>query len=232
VSVASDGTQANSATLSAAISGDGRYVAFMSYATNLVPGDTNGTTDIFRHDLKTGETVRVSVGPGGRQSSGGLRGSAGSSLPSISRDGRVVAFHSNANGLVDEPHGLVDVYARDVTAGTTELVSVGLGGAAASGQSGAPHVSGDGRYVGFGSGAGNLVAGDTNGVSDGFVRDLKNDLTRRVTLGEGGQQGDGSSGDPVLDGDGDTAAFPSNATDLVAGDTNGWQDVFVATLTK
>jgi Tol biopolymer transport system component len=229
-SVATDGTQGNSASMTDAISGDGRYVAFTSYASNLVPNDTNGTTDVFRHDLRTGATVRVSVGPGGRQSGGGLHGGFGSGGPSLSENGRMVAFYSYAGGLVDGPRGIADVYVRDVKAGTTTMADLGPTGMPSDTPATSASISGDGRWVGFGTWAANLVPGDTNGQSDGFVRDLEKGVTRRVTLGDSGQQGNDLSGNPVLDEDGEVAVFASSATNLVPGDANGQADVFVARL--
>jgi Tol biopolymer transport system component len=212
------------------ISGNGRYVAFYSYAANLVPDDTNSTTDVFRHDLRTGETIRVSVGPDGAQTSGGQRPGLGSISPAISADGNRIAFGSYANGLTAGPHAISDVYVRDVKAGTTTKASPGIGGAVADGLVVTAHISPDGRYVGYGSAASNLVPGDTNGVSDGFVHDLKNGTTRRVTVGIAGQQGDDRSSDPALDDKADHAAFTSQATNLLPDDANGQQDAFVANL--
>jgi Tol biopolymer transport system component len=245
VSVASDGTPADQPSSDATISGDGRYVAFQSAASNLVPGDTNGTTDVFRHDLKTGITIRVSVGPGERQSTGGRPGASapnvptpvpiGSTGPSLSTDGNRIAFFSFADGLVDGPHGTGDVYVRDVAAGTTTLVSGGMGGAANDAGPDAPpltpSISGDGRRVGFVSFATNLVAGDTNGEGDGFVRDLATGEIWRVTTGAGGE-GDLAVDGIALDREGEDIAFTSAATNLVAGDTNGHRDVFVTVLKR
>jgi Tol biopolymer transport system component len=242
VSVASDGAGGNGSSDTAAISADGRYVVFTSQATNLVPGDTNGTSDVFRHDLKTGVTIRVSVGPGGRQTSGGKPGGGAnhtfaSDEPSVSESGRYVAFFSYGQGLIDGPHATGDVYRRDVKTGTTTLVSAGRGGGANDSAPDhpalPPSISGDGRYVGFTSYSTNLVAGDTNGVADGFVRDLKRGITRRVTVNAAGEQANATSGfDLAIDHDGDTAVFTSAATNLVPADANGELDVYVARLKK
>jgi Tol biopolymer transport system component len=239
VSVASDGTPGDRPASGATISGDGRFVAFYSAATNLVPGDTNGTTDVFRHELKTGTTMRVSVGPGERQSTGGRPGAPatlGSVAPSLSTNGHRVAFFSFADGLVDGPHGTGDVYVRDVKAGTTTLASGGMGGAANDAGPDAPQVAakitGDGYHVAFVSFATNLVTGDTNGVADGFVRDLKKGVTWRVTTGATGDQGDLPVDDIAIDREGEDIAFTSAATNLVADDTNARRDVFVTVLKK
>jgi Tol biopolymer transport system component len=238
VSTALGGAKANESSDSAAISTNGRYVAFTSLASNLVPGDTNGAIDVFRHDLETGETIRVSLGPGGRQGVGGQTayGSTGDTPEvSMSSDGRYVAFTSSAP-LVDGPHAPNDAYVRDVKAGTTTLVSVGLGGVPKNsfdGRFAAPRLTGNGRYVAFTSYATNLVADDTNGVADGFVRDLKKGITRRVTVTETGQQANGTSGfDLSIDSAGERVAFTSVAKNIVTGDTNDDLDVFVARLKK
>jgi hypothetical protein len=181
-SVSSSGAQSEGGSSAfTSISGDGRYVAFSSTATNLVPGDTNDTTDIFVHDLQTGATERVNVGPGGvqanRESDGpGFRG--GTSFgPSISADGRYVTFDSIASNLVaddtntcefvggpsfPEPGECPDIFVRDRTLDVTTRVSVDSAGAQANDASTDPSISFDGRSVVFFTAASNLVAGDTN----------------------------------------------------------------------
>ena len=238
-SVATGGGQGDGQSFGAAISADGRYVAFTSQATDLVPGDTNGTTDVFRHDLRTGVTTRVSVGPGGAQTVGSRPGDPGfaSGRPSLSDNGRLVAFTSFGAGLVAGPTGHGDVYVRDVKTGTTTLASPGVGGAASDAGAdvpvATPRIAGEGRYVAFVSWATNLVAGDTNGDADGFLRDLKKGTTTRVSLGNAGEQGNAPAGfDIGIDEDGETAAFTSWASNLVAGDTNDRMDVFARRLKK
>ena len=220
-SVDSSGTQGDSYSLYPAISADGRYVAFASQATNLVAGDTNGWADIFVRDLQTGTTERVDVGPGGAE------GDADSSVPSISADGRYVAFESQATDLVaGDTNGWIDVFVRDRQNGTTELASVDSSGAQADADGLYPAISADGRYVVFESQAGNLVAGDSNGWFDVFVRDRQNGTTERVSVDSHGAQSDADSLYPVVSGDGRFIAFESQADDLVAGDTNAALDVF------
>ena len=166
--MATDGTQANGDSASPAISADGRYVAFGSDASNLVPGDTNGTSDVFVRDLRSGTTQRVSVATDGTQANGD------SDSPAISADGRYVAFASYASNLVPgDTNGTADVFVRDLRSGTTRRVSVATDGTQANGDSGSPAISADGRYVAFESDASNLVPGDTNHCVDVFVRDLK-----------------------------------------------------------
>jgi VCBS repeat-containing protein len=230
VSVASGGTQANSSSLEASLSADGRYVAFSSFATTLVAGDTNGTSDVFVHDRQTGETRRVSV------ASNGTQGNSQSNEPSLSADGRYVAFSSVASTLVaGDTNGTYDVFVHDRQTGETQRVSVASNGAQGNGESHQPSLSADGRYVAFPSVATTLVAGDTNGTRDVFVHDRQTGETRRVSVASDGTQGNGSSGTtanatpepPSLSADGRYVAFSSNASTLVAGDSNGALDVFV-----
>ena len=168
VSVAGDGTQANDPSYSSAISADGRYVAFQSDASNLVPGDTNQARDVFVRDLRSGTTRRVSVATGGTQANDP------SYSPAISADGRYVAFESNASNLVtgDTNHSF-DVFVRDFRSGTTQRVSVASDGTQANGDSYGQAISADGRYVTFDSDASNLVPGDTNHRTDVFVHDRR-----------------------------------------------------------
>jgi Tol biopolymer transport system component len=222
VSVDSSGMQANSDSYYGSVSADGRFVAFYSFATNLVVGDTNGVHDVFVRDRQTGTTERASV------TSGGVQGNSDSILPAISADGRYVVFYSAAGNLVvGDSNGVYDVFLRDRQTGTTERVSVATGGAQGNGASVNPVVSSDGRYVAFSSSATNLVAGDTNGVDDIFVRDRQTGTTERVSVATGGAQGTGGCDQPSISADGRFVAFWSAAPNLVAGDTNGIRDIFV-----
>lgn len=150
------------------ISASGRSVAFQSSSSNLVAGDTNFLTDVFVRDLDLGVTERVSVSSTGAQSTGGS--DATSQPPGISSDGRYVSFTSWATDLVPGALGFVAIYRRDRTQGLTSFVSLSSTGAQALGISQQPSISSDGRFVVFQSQASNLVPGDTNGVSDLFVR--------------------------------------------------------------
>jgi Tol biopolymer transport system component len=221
VSVSSAGAQANGSSFQSFISGDGRFVVFVSAATNLVPGDTNGVADVFVRDRTTNQTTRVSV------SSAGAEANSSSVLPHINADGRFVTFESDASNLVaGDTNGVFDVFVRDRTAGQTVRASVSTGGAQSNGASEAPNLSGDGRFVVFQSSANNLVGGDTNGVIDIFVRDLVANLTTRESVSTGGVQGNADSAPGTLNGNGRFVAFGSSANNLVAGDTNGFADVF------
>ena len=224
VSVASNGSQADSASYAPAISADGRFVAFYSAATNLVSGDSNGKADVFVHDRQTGTTERVSVATGGAEATGV------SLVPAISADGRFVAFHSDATNLVSgDTNGAYDVFVHDRQAGTTERVSVASGGTEATGGDSAyPAISADGRFVAFYSYATDLVSGDTNANYDIFVHDRQSGTTERVSVATGGGQATGGdSYTPAISADGRFVAFASGATNLVGGDTNSSSDIFV-----
>ena len=223
VSVDSGGVQGDSFSQAPSISAGGRYVAFGSGATNLAPGDTNGARDIFVRDRQLGTTERVSV------DSGGVQGNSDSDFASISSDGRYVAFQSFATNLVPgDTNAVWDIFVRDRQLGTTERASVDSGGAQGNGDSIHPVISSNGRYVAFESHSTNLVPGDTNSVTDIFVRDLQLGTTERVSVDSGGVQGNNDSFDPTISSDGRCVAFFSYATNLVPGDTNGgFADVFV-----
>jgi Tol biopolymer transport system component len=222
VSVGAAGAQANEASVTPAISGDGRLIVFASRATNLVPGDTNGTQDIFLHDRQTGLTTRISAAPGGAQSN------EESSQPTISRDGRYVAFASLATTLVaNDTNDQADIFVYDRQLTRMNRVSVSSTGLAANGPSFEPSLSDDGRYVAFTSQANNLTAGDTNGRYDIFLHDRATGVTSRATQGLANTAANDHSFAPRLCGEGTAVAFCSRATNLVAGDTNGREDIFV-----
>jgi len=217
VSVASGGQQATDGdSYDHAVSADGRVVAFRSEASDLVEGDSNGTWDVFVHDRDTGQTSRVSVGPGGEQA-----GDGDSSAPTLSGDGRFVAFQSNASTLVEgDTNGLLDIFVHDRETGTTSRANVATDGEqAADGDSFFPSISADGRFVAFMSTASNLVEGDTNGLSDIFVHDRQTGQTSRINVTSGGAQAtDGDSYDPAISADGRFVAFESGASNLVKRD--------------
>ncbi len=222
VSVSSAGVQGNGGSLREKLSANGRFVVFQSAATNLVPGDTNGKTDIFVRDRKTGKTQRVSVGPGGSQANNS------SEAEGISADGRYVLFESNATNLVPGDTNLKgDVFVRDRKTGTTERVSLRQGGGQIGGLSFAAGMSADGRFVGFATKVANVVPGDTNGQNDMFVRDRQTGTVERVSLGQGGAQANSLSIGVGLSPDGRFALFNSFATNLVPGPASGFEDVFV-----
>jgi Tol biopolymer transport system component len=220
-SVDSSGAQGSSWSQLPALSGDGRFVAFDS-ASSFVANDQNQLSDLYVHDLATGVTELVSVD---------VNGAAGSTfdwMPALSRDGRYVAFASEGSNLVvNDGNNVADVFVRDRVLGVTERCSVGVGGAAPNDASGEVAISASGRLVAFQSLASNLVAGDSNGAADIFVRDWVNDLTQRASIANGGGQANGPSTWPSIGAMGRPLAFASAASNLVAGDTNGFADVFV-----
>jgi Tol biopolymer transport system component len=222
VSVDSSGVQSNADSYLPGISSDGRYVVFQSFASNLVPGDTNGVTDVFVHDTSTASTVRVSV------DSSGVQANADCLVSSISGDGRFVAFESAANNLVaGDTNGVLDVFVHDLVTGITTRASVDSSGNEANGTSQNPSLSADGRYVVFDSNASNLVPGDTNGAADVFVHDNVTGETTRVSVDSSGAQGDGESVYPWISAGGRLVSFTSAATNLAPNDTNGAYDIFL-----
>jgi Tol biopolymer transport system component len=309
VSVASDGSQANESSFGPAISGDGRFVAFQSLASNLVPGDTNGMADVFVHDTMTNRTERVSVASDGAQGLPGLPELFPRyTRPALSADGRFVAFTSEAANLVpgdtticwaDVVHPTIprrevncpDVFVRDRLTGQTTRVSVASDGTPSERGGDFPAISADGRYVAFLSQARNLGLDDpipfpgpggTLGIRDFFaqthgaafvhdrltgqtmpvsrrgfmvgppslsgdgryiayawqyglvatdqqvyVRDRLKDVTTTVSVSAAGEPGNLPSFSPMLSGNGAIVTFASPASNLVPGDTNSADDVFV-----
>jgi len=223
VSVDSGGAQADGQSLASALSADGRFVAFSSYASNLVPGDTNALPDIFVHDRQTGQTTRVSLDSGGTQSNGASGGGC-----SISSDGRWVAFSSQATNLVaGDTNNLLDAFVHDRLTGQTSRVNIGSGGTQSNGALSSLSLSADGRYVAFASEATNLVQADTNNASDVFLHDVLTGETTLVSLSSSGAQGSFHSGQPSVSDAGRYIVFESIATNLVAGDTNQQEDIFL-----
>jgi Tol biopolymer transport system component len=216
------GTLGNGNSFSPSISADGRYVTFVSSATNLVSGDTNGKSDIFVRDRQTGTITLVS------RNSAGVEGNGYSQYPSISADGRNVTFASSATNLVSgDINGKSDIFVRDRHTGTTTLVSRNSAGVEGNGASNNPSISANGRYVAFDSMATNLVSGDINGMSDIIVRDRQTGTTTMVSKNSTGVEGNGYSQYPSISANGRYVAFVSSATNLVSGDINGRNDIFV-----
>lgn len=204
---------------------DGRYVAYGSSASNLVPGDTNGNSDVFVYDRSTSTNRRVNTSASDQEANGF------SYKTDISGDGRYVVFQSFASNLVaGDTNGSYDIYVKDLQDGSIDRVSVSSAGAQGNGHSQDPMISADGRYVVFHSAASTLVAGDTNGADDVFRHDRDTGATVRVSVSTGGTQGNGGSNTAGVSGDGRLVVFNSTANNLVAGDTNGQQDVFLRDL--
>ena len=196
------------------ISAGGRFVAFVSGARNLVPGDANGRTDVFIRDREDRTTTRV-------------RGTGGADAASISADGRFVAYGQD-----------FDVFLRDRQAGTTVQVNLARDGGQANGDSYLASLAPGGRHVGFVSDAGNLVPGDTNGSIDtdggwdAFVRDVAAGRTVRVSVATNGAQVIAPTFGVAISTGGRVAAFSNPSDDLVPGDGNGAEDVFVRVRTR
>lgn len=232
VSATSAGVAGNGASDRPVISADGLVVIFESDATNLVAGDTNGATDIFGWSATDAiNTVeRLSVGPGGVQAN------AASHWATVSGDGRVVAFATNASNLTGGVVGVstTNVVRRDVLAGTNTLVSANAAGTGVGGD--VPALSEDGNRLAFWSFAADLVAGDTNSLWDIFVYQHNTGGKRRISLRpDGGERNQGSESTsrvvwPAISGNGRFVAFSTTATNMAAGDTNAAQDIFVVDL--
>jgi Tol biopolymer transport system component len=222
VSIATGGAEGNGSSSAPALSADGRFVTFVSDASNLVTGDTNAVRDVFLHDRQSGTTTRISV------SSAGDEGNIHSLSSAISDDGRFVAFSSYASNLVEgDTNESADVFVRDRQDDSTRRVSVYSGGAEVEGDSLAPAISADGRFVAYDSDAWLLIWGDTNEARDIFVYDRQQGVTSRISVDDGGAQGNGASLRPSLTADGRFVAFFSEASNLVGGDSNGASDVFL-----
>jgi len=214
----------NNTSAAVVLAADGRFAAFQSYATDIVPGNPLDVTQVYVRNLATGVTVRVSESPAGEP------GNSFSVAPSISAHGRHVAFLSSATNLLPASGSMGNAYLRDLAAGTLELVDVNSAGVAGNGSGGIPSVSAAGRYVVFPSESSDLAADDTNGVQDVFLRDRLAGTTVRVSLGSTGEQADGPSGEPSVSANGLRIVFSSTATNLVQGDLNAARDVFVRNL--
>jgi len=159
-------------------------------------------------------------------------GNKTSYTPAVSRDGRYVAFASDATNLVaGDTNGKRDIFVRDTVAKKTRRVSIGAGTTQANGSSFWPKISDNGRYVSFISSATNLVAGDTNAQADAFRVDTTTGAVLRLSVGAGGKQANGKSANLDMDATGTKFVFSSTATNLVTGDTNSTEDVFVRDVT-
>lgn len=234
LSVNAQGQAANGGSARPAISSDGRFVAYESSASDLVPGDTNSQTDIFLHELRTNTVTRVSVGANGTQSNGG------STSPAISQDGRYVAFESVATNLVaNDTNSSQDIFVHDRITATTVRVSIASNGAAAATHCLHPVISGDGRFVVFVSAANNLSAGDSNTLIDVFLHDRDPDQnglfdensgsTVRITPSSSTASA-GSSNFPSISRNGQYVAYSSFDSTLVSNDSNSRQDIFLYTV--
>ncbi|HSL12510.1 MAG TPA: hypothetical protein VLA82_14480 [Actinomycetota bacterium] len=223
-SVKNSGAEAPQGGLYESISGSGRFVAFETVSA-LVPRDTNGETDVYVRDLREGTTRIVSV------RSNGALGNGDSGYAAISANGRFVTFSSEASNLVKgDTNGVQDVFVHDRSIGTTTRVSVSTRGRQGNDHSNDQAISAKGRFVTFESDATNLVRGDANGYGDVFVHDRETGRTTLVSVSSSGEQANAPAGGlapGTISADGARVVFASEATNLVPGDTNGAQDVFV-----
>jgi Tol biopolymer transport system component len=234
VSAARGGGTGNGASGAPAISAGGRFVSFASQASNLVAGDGNGVGDVFVRDLARGRTERVSIDSHGRQQNAAVEAPF-QQVSDVSGNGRYVVFDSDATNLVrQDANQHTDVFLRDRRRHTTVLVSASTLNVQGNNDSFSPLISSDGRIVAFQSLASNMAPGD-GPREDVFVRDLRQRTTSVVGVAD-----DGSPRAPelvaqllqrpALSADGRIAAFSSTAPNLVAGDTNGREDVFLRLL--
>lgn len=232
VSRGMNGVEGNQNSFAPAISADGMAIAYESYATNLVPIDTNGVRDIFVWNAKTGTTTAVSTGPGE------IETNSESFEPTISGNGRFIAYTSGASNITPGVEGTstVNVYLKDMLSGSTKLITIdpktkkGVGGSR-------PSISEDGSKLAFYSFASTLAEGDKNNLWDIFIYDAGNPKLRRISLTQSGSdrdQGTESSSrvvSPSISGDGRRVAYATTAANMVGNDTNKLQDVFVTDTT-
>ena len=218
VSVAENGAEGNGTSYSGSVDRDGTVVAFVSAATNLVDGDNNGVIDVFIADRVANTMDNITLGANGP-----------SRNPSISADGRFVAFESEASNLVaNDNNDEIDIIMYDRQAGTIKRVSVSSVGVEANDFSSHPEVNGDGRFVVFSSWASNLIAGDGNQDSDIFIHDRLIGTTDLISKNREGIQANGYSIEPSISTSGRFVAFVSSANNLNSGgDFNGHRDIFV-----
>jgi Tol biopolymer transport system component len=220
------GTVADSNSTQPDISGDGRYIVFQSYASNLVAKDKNNDSDVFLKEIQTGTLKLVSATATGRT------GDGWSGNPDLSSDGRFVVFQSQAGNLMEgDFNGAFDIYLRELQTNTLSLLSRSADFLLGNGDSVTPVINADGRLVAFASDASNLVENDRNATRDVF---LKNTQTGEVTLISAnalGESGYGMSDSPSISADGSKVVFRSYATDLVADvENDGTSDIYVRDL--
>jgi Tol biopolymer transport system component len=179
IEIGLDGVVANGSSFLPAFSGDGRFVAFLSSASNLVAGDTNNVTDLFLYDRTTGTITQLAAVAGPNQN---IHGYDFLGAPSVSQDGRFIAFESFADDLVaGDTNTSADIFVIDTVTGDIERVSVATDGTESDAGSFSPSISADGRYIAFWSFSDALDIGDNNGSSDVFLHDRSTGETRRIS---------------------------------------------------
>lgn len=224
ISISTTGTDSNGGSQLPSVSDDGNYVAFSSSSSNLIASDTNNANDLFVRNRSAGTTQRVSLDKNNNELI-----YCGCIQSKISGDGNVVAFTTGEALAATDTNSKSDAYVRDISEGSTELVSQNSGILGNDNSSGTD-ISDDGRFVVFLSSATNLVSEDTNSTSDILVADRLHDSVTRVNLSDSGAQANGVSHSATISDSGLKIAYASQATNLVVSDTNGMQDVFITTL--
>lgn len=224
-SLTAGGLEIPQASGGGAISGNGKFVAFVTASSAVTTPDQNNVDDVFLRDILGNTTARVSNGLHGAQSNGASR------EPSVSRLGRYVVFSSLASNMADsDANGVQDVFRVDMTDGEPLMVSTNAAGVIANGPSSQPSISADGRFVAFVSTATNLHPDDTDAIADVFIKDMETGevhfASRKSVKGGAAQQPHGPSRNPRMHADGSGVVFESDAADLIASDTNGVADVF------
>lgn len=204
------------------ISADGRFVAFMSWASNLHVLDTNGTADVYCHDRQSGKTYLVSATP---------TGSGGDDIsndPEITADGRFVVFTSQASDLVaGDTNNTIDVFRHDLLLGVTDLVTVDAGGNQASTYSSFGAISDDGRYVAFQSRADNLTVPEGDTAEDIFVKDMLTGTVELISVRHDGTPTNAECASPSISADGTRVAFLTSDIQMVPGHPGAHRDVYV-----
>lgn len=222
ISVNSNGTEGNGASGEPSISNDGNIITFTSLATNLVASDTNEVRDVFLRNVSSGTTTRVSV------NSSGIEGNHASYGSKISGDGAFVVFVSDAINLVtSDTNSCSDVFRRNLSSATTQLVSSSSNGTLGNSGSDSPDISENGQYIVFQSRANNLISSDTNGYIDVFMKDMSSGVTTLISQTNSGSQVKYDSARPSISGDGRFVVFESRSSGYVPWDSNGKMDVFI-----
>lgn len=222
ISVTTSGQQANGSSIFPDISGGGRFITFYSQATNLVPNDTNGVSDIFLHDRLLGTTERISV------SSAGVQANGSSIFQDLSADGRYTVYESEATNLVpNDTNNAWDIFLYDRINQTTQLISLNSAGQQGNDRSSYAIIAANNRYVTYVSYATNIDPADPTPNGDIYVRDLVSGTTELISRGLNNQPSNGDSHYPVISSDGRFIAYHSEASNLVPGDTNNVADIFL-----
>ncbi len=228
ISVATGGEQGNLASglgYPATLSGDGRFVVFVSKADNLVQNDNNNLPDVFLRDRVLQETIRISTNNEDKDLG---ESNGGSTNPKLSANGQFIVFQSVANNLIqNDTNDITDIFLYHLSTGQIEIISASWNGGLANGSSGNPDISSNGRWISFSSDADNLVPRDTNNVTDIFIYDTNTGRTIRVSVNNEGEEGNHVSNSPAISGDGSKVAFVSLASNLVPNDSNERWDIFI-----